>query len=160
MPLEGIPVLENTQATQTIIQQIAGDVSNKQDHSANLDAWSLLATSSKQDAVISRVAHEDVPAFRAITSTGYLADSTNIAHLSKFIGVSLAHILISTSGDVALGGIVTNPAWTFNIGDRIFLGGAGVLQNTVPIGAVFVLKLGQAITTTSIELKPEINILL
>ena len=76
MPLEDIPVLENAQATQTIIQQIAGDVSNKQDHSANLDAWSLLATSSKQDASETK----DVSSVYAIEDTDYAINCIGTAN--------------------------------------------------------------------------------
>jgi len=83
----------------------------------------------------------------------------NAAATCKIIGIASAAIASSAAGVVYLLGEVTNGSWSWTIGVIIFLSAAtgGALTETPPSGGgQFVVRIGLAISTTKIILKPEL----
>lgn len=108
--------------------------------------------------VVSITAAEDIPAYSAVTSTGRRADSSNTGHYGKVIGIVPLAISSGFSGIVAESGEVTNPAWTWTVGEILFLNGTDV-ANTSPVSG-FNQYLGTAKNSTTMVVKLDDPILL
>lgn len=104
------------------------------------------------DTTIEVVAQENILAFQPVTANGYVADSNTDAHRNKVIGLAKANINTGFSGNVETDAEVTNPAWTWNVGDIIFINGAGVLSTTAP-DAGWCQIIGIAVASDSISLE-------
>ncbi len=109
-------------------------------------------------ASASIVATENIPAFVAVTTSGKIADSGNLAHLGKVVGITTAAIVSGFSGSVQFIGELNNPAWTWTAGDSIFPNGVG-LSSTAPSSG-WVKKLGTAKNPTTVIIELEESILL
>ncbi len=103
-------------------------------------------------------ATENIPAFVAVTTSGKIANSSNLAHLGKVVGISVAAIASGFSGAVQLIGELTNPAWAWTSGDSIFVNGAGLSASAPATG--WIKKLGTAKTPTTVIIELEESILL
>lgn len=100
---------------------------------------------------VSLSAFENLPAFSPVTSTGFIASSSNLAHLGKVIGINPATILNGFSGQVTVSGEVNNPGWTWISGQNIFLNG-GTLS-TVPPFSGFSQKIAVAKNSTTVVIE-------
>lgn len=90
------------------------------------------------------VATEDIATFKVVTSTGKNADSANLAHLGRVIGISKVPIPNGFAGAVAQTGELTNAGWTWSgPGVVLFLNGTAISE-TAP-GTGFVQKVGVAV---------------
>ncbi len=78
-------------------------------------------------------ATEDILAYDLITSDGKKADSGNIAHKDKIIGIALADISNGFSGDVQLFGELENSNWNWSVG-YLFLNGTSISQTAPETG--------------------------
>lgn len=87
-------------------------------------------------------AQEVILAFSPVTVTGREADSANLAHFGKVVGLAVSSTASGFSFPVVVTGEVTNPSWTWVAGNLIFLNGPG-LANTPP-GSGFSQKIGMA----------------
>lgn len=88
------------------------------------------------------VATADILAFQLVTVNGEVADSNNLAHRNKVLGMSTTNTLNGFTGNAVTYGEVTNPAWTWNVGDIIFLDGTNLLTN--PPNTGWVQEIGKA----------------
>lgn len=107
------------------------------------------------------VAVENITAFAPVTSGGQVADSNNILHYGKYLGLAIAGINSSFSGLIQSFGVLTNSGWSWISGDKIYIVGK-ILTNVPPTGAnsKWSLCIGTAITATEILLDSEDIILL
>lgn len=104
------------------------------------------------------VATENIPAFVAVTTSGKIADSGNLAHLGKVVGISTAAIANGFSGDVQFIGEMVNALWAWTAGDSIFVNGAGLSSIAPSTG--WSKKMGTAKNATTIIIEMEDTVLL
>src|SRR5947208_8144271 len=77
-------------------------------------------------AAITVVASADIPAFSVITINGQRADSSNLAHITKVMGITKAAVLTGFPVEVATEGEIENVSWTWNVGDVLYLNGTAL----------------------------------
>jgi hypothetical protein len=106
--------------------------------------------------VVSVVAQENLVKYDVVTGDGKKADSGNLLHRNKLVGLATQNILSGFSGEVQCGGSLQNPAWTWTTGDRIYLNGT-TLSTTAPDSG-FLTQVGVAVgsDTINIEIQPSI----
>jgi hypothetical protein len=108
--------------------------------------------------IVTVVASEDLGGFVAVTSGGNLANSANIAHRGRLIGVTLGAIAADSSGAVAKEGRVENPAWSWSTDDILYLNGTSL--STVAPSTGFSQVIGVALNATTIIVRLGVPILL
>ena len=95
------------------------------------------------------LAVDSLPAFKAATSNGKRADSANLAHLQKVIGLVLEDVSPGFKGAIAQDGdSVINSLWTWTRGDVIFLNGMNL--STIAPGTGFIQRIGTATAADSV----------
>lgn len=97
------------------------------------------------------VATEAIPSFSVATSDGKQANSANIAHVDKVVGIAKVAISSGFSGSIVGEGEIKNDSWSWSIGDVLFLNGVAV--STVAPSTGFRVILGQAIASDTIYVK-------
>jgi hypothetical protein len=102
------------------------------------------------------VANDNISAFQVVTSNGKIANSSNVAHKNKIIGISLTDVLIGFSGTAIGFGIIQNSAWTWTIGDKIFLNGTSLSITAPATGFSLLIATAIAIDTLDIIMQPSI----
>ncbi len=100
--------------------------------------------------IVQVIASVDIPAFSAVNSDGTICDTSIVGKRNWFVGLSTASALTGFNVTIQQVGIISNSAWSWNIGDVIFLNGT-TISNT-PAVTGFVQKIGKAITPTKIEI--------
>lgn len=100
------------------------------------------APTEASDEVESIVVTENTPAFVAVTALGDRADSANVAHFGKVIGLTVESISGGFSGRIELSGFVMNDAWTWTAGAEVYLNGTGLSMTAPSTG--FVQQIGIA----------------
>lgn len=97
-----------------------------------------------------------VSAYKVVTSTGYQADSNNLAHRDKVIGFTFESVGSGFSTKIKTSGEISNPSWSFNAGDIIFLNGTDISTSAPSTG--FSQELGSFINSNTliINIKPSI----
>jgi hypothetical protein len=103
------------------------------------------STAAVLKRVISDVA---LTAFTVVTIAGVPASSNNLAHVNKIAGVLTTSVPEGYEVDAVAEGEVTNPSWTWDAGMVLYLNGTTISQTPPTTG--FVVKIGQALTTTMI----------
>jgi len=95
--------------------------------------------------VISYTAGAPLSGHRAVVmqddGTINYADNTNPSHAFRVIGITTGAIASDVAGDVRIFGRITEPSWSWAIGDPVYLSTAGMLTQTPP-AAGFLLKIG------------------
>ncbi len=109
-------------------------------------------------AAITLVAADTIPAFSTVTSGGRLGNSSNLAHFGKIVGPNAIAGVIGFPVDVQQIGELTNPAWTWSIGDVIFLN--GTVLSKVPPSTGFSQFIGVARSATIIVVELGVPVLL
>lgn len=90
------------------------------------------------------LATEDIAAYKVVTSTGKNADSSNLAHIGRVVGISKAQFLNGFTGPVAQSGELTNVGWTWSgPGVLLYLNGTAISETAPSTG--FVQKVGVAV---------------
>jgi hypothetical protein len=87
---------------------------------------------------------ETVPGFAVVAS------ADNAAHVLRVAGVSIGAAADGTPLEVRKQRTLTHGGWTFTAGQPVYLGLAGALVQTVPVGALFIQVVGVALTSTSL----------
>jgi len=93
-------------------------------------------------------ATENLPAFAVILATGVVANSSNVTHQGRVIGITLEAILSGAVGPFISEGAVENSAWAWMPGDRLFLNGTSI--STTPPVTGFSQQVATAETPTTI----------
>lgn len=102
------------------------------------------------------LATEFIPAFSLATANGKVADSNNIAHFNKVIGITLVDVNNGAIGYATVDGEVTSIAWAWSPGSKLFLNGATISLSPPSSGFsqmvavarnanIIVMKLGEAV---------------
>jgi hypothetical protein len=108
--------------------------------------------------VVTVVANEDISKYDPVTGNGQIADSTNLAHRNKIIGLADENISNGFSGQVRTGGKITNLSWDWVAGDRIFLNGSTL--STIAPSTGFSVQIGVAAASDTINIEVQPSILL
>lgn len=108
--------------------------------------------------VVSVTASTNIPAFSAITSAGDRADSSNILHFGKIIGITKTIVFSGFIVEICQIGELENLNWAWITGQEIFLNGNS-LSSVSPISG-FVQRLGIAKNSTTIIVELESPVLL
>lgn len=98
--------------------------------------------------LISIVAFENIPEFSVVTSTGRNADSSNLSHLNRVVGISTSAIDSGFSGQIREIGEIQNVGWSWIMGDVIYLNGTSL--STIAPGSGFSQLIGTAKNSTTI----------
>jgi len=88
------------------------------------------------------VASESFPAFSAVTTFGTRANSSNLAHYGKVIGLNAQAAVNGFVVDLQQFRELTNGLWAWSIGDVIFINGTSLSK--VPPASGFVQQVGIA----------------
>lgn len=107
---------------------------------------------------VNLLATETLPAFVVVTATGARADSSNLAHMRRVLGITRAAIANGFVGSVASDGEVVNPAWAWNRGDVLYLNGTDLSTTPAASGFLQRIAVAQASTIVTMELEPSILI--
>jgi hypothetical protein len=89
----------------------------------------------------------------------YYADCTNLAHLNRVLGVTTGAAEPNAPAIVRAFGIMTEPAWNWDLSKFIYLGTNGLLTQAPPPTG-FLLELGWPVNPTSMMVQIELPILL
>lgn len=98
---------------------------------------------------------------RAIRVSGglaHVADGTNAAHAGRCIGISTGAAVQGDDVTVQTAGAITEPGWTWTDGP-VFVGADGILMQSLA-GLAFVQQIGVATSATSIDINPQLPILI
>lgn len=91
---------------------------------------------------------QDVLAFLPITANGQIADSSNLAHRLKVIGISTAAALTGFNIVVQFQGLIINPTWSWTAGQKIYINNAGLSSASPSAG--WSMSIGRAMGATKI----------
>lgn len=114
------------------------------------DWLASLAATDAHNLLAEVVATGDIAAFDPVVSLGVTADSSNLAHRGKLLGIAQAAIASGFSGNLTTAGVITNPAWSWNVGAVIYLS-MSTLSEIAPIVGAFSQQVGVAISATQID---------
>lgn len=103
-------------------------------------------------------ATEDIPAFSLATAHGKLADSNNVLHFGKVIGMVVEDVLTGFVGSATVDGEVTNPLWAWAPGNKFYLN--GTIISLTPASVGFSQMVAVARNAQTIIMKMELPILL
>ena len=78
----------------------------------------------------------------------YYADQSNLTHFNRVLGITTGAAVQNDPASVRVGGIMTEPSWTWDLDKFIYLGVNGLLTQTPP-GTGFLLEMGWPINPTS-----------
>lgn len=71
-------------------------------------------------------ATEPIPAFSLATANGEVANSANLSHFNKVIGMVIEDVADGEIGFATVDGEVTNNAWAWSPGSKLFLNGTTI----------------------------------
>lgn len=102
------------------------------------------------------LATEDIPAFSLATAHGKIADSNNLLHFNKVIGMTIIDIANGAIGYATVDGEITNLSWAWSPGSKFFLNGTTISLTAPSSGFsqmvaiarnpnIIIMKLGEAI---------------
>lgn len=104
------------------------------------------------------IATEIISKFDVVTADGKVANSSLYNQRNKIIGISITDTNIGFAGQAIGYGEIQNSAWTWLIGDKIFLNGTAL--STTPASSGFSVLIGVAIKTDTIKIEIQPSILL
>ena len=104
------------------------------------------------------VASATILKYDFVNADGTKADSAVITKRGWLIGMASANIAIGFSGPLLWAGEVSNPAWTWVVGNILYLNGSSL--STVPPSSGFIQRVAVAKTETIIELDFSVGVLL
>lgn len=102
------------------------------------------------------VATENITAFDVVTSDGRVGNSGDVTQQDTVIGIAIADCLIGAPGKVVAFGEITNPAWTWTVGDVIFLNGTSLSTTPPSVGYSQEIGTATATDTINVDLGPAI----
>jgi hypothetical protein len=108
--------------------------------------------------IVPVTAIDTIVKYNLVTTDGLNADSSNVSHFGKLLGLALVNIAPTFVGRVQVYGLLINALWSWSVGDNIFLNGT-ILSNTPPTTG-FLVQIGYADTPTKIIITMENRILL
>ncbi len=107
---------------------------------------------------IDYIATAIITSYDVVTSSGSVGDSAITSQRGKVIGIATANIAIGFPGQAVGFGEIQNVAWSWTIGDKIFLNGTSL--STVAPTTGFIQIIGVATASDTIDVKIGQSILL
>jgi len=123
-----------------------------------LDGIEPMGTSSGGLETIDVVAAEDLPAFTMVTVNGNIADSSNVTHYGKVVGITLASVVSGSLAGLIDDEEVTNLSWSWVAGQKLFLNGTAL--SITPPSSGFCQMVAVARNNNTIIMRIEVPILL
>lgn len=104
---------------------------------------------------------ENIEGFQPVIASGYAADSNNLSHRQRVVGIAVNAISSNFSGLVQYSGELANPLWNFQKGDPIFIN-QKQLSNVAPTdqNSVWYQRVGTAIRPDTILIELQDSVLL
>lgn len=99
-----------------------------------------LAGESAKKIFVDVVAAENLSKYDVVTVDGYKADSSNLGHINKVLGIIINDTVVGVLGQVQILGEIINTDWTWS-GSLLFLNGTSI-QSTPPTSG-FLKIIGQ-----------------
>lgn len=142
----------------------------------NPNKWALTKTVSKQigteqgffdwirehnppgSLVTNFIAQEAITAYKVVTANGFQANSLNLLHRGKIIGIAISSVANGFGGTTVAIGEITNPAWVWVIGDIIYLNGTSL--STTPPSTGFIQPIGVVTASNRIDVQLKQSVLL
>lgn len=115
------------------------------------------------DAIVTQTAEAgaNLSALRAIrvaNGLAYVCDGTDSSHAGRCIGINTGAALLGDDVTIQTAGLLTEPTWTLADGP-VFVGANGTLTQSL-VGLAFVHQIGIATSPTSIDINPQLPILI
>jgi hypothetical protein len=112
---------------------------------------------------LTRVANDDLGGHRAVISnedgTIDYADSSNLNHLGKVLGVSVQSVLEGESVNVIRGGLLEFEGWSWDVNLPVYLAQNGLLtQNPVSAGFSQIVGFAESPTGLFVNLREPIQL--
>ncbi len=89
----------------------------------------------------------------------YYADSANLTHFNRVLGVTTGAVILDARASVRIGGPMTEPTWNWDLRKFLYLGSNGLLTQTPP-AAGFLLQIGWPISPSCIMIEIQMPLLL
>ncbi|CAN5462910.1 hypothetical protein BH20VER3_BH20VER3_00960 [soil metagenome] len=102
------------------------------------------------------VADGDVDVFQLVTVTGEPADSENLSHRGRVLGVALEATLDGFAGRAAIDGEIVNPAWSWSPGQKVWLNGTALSASPPITGFSQQVAVAKSATTLVVQLEPPV----
>ena len=102
-------------------------------------------------SAVSYIAQANITIYTVVTSDGFTANSNIISQRNKIIGITNANTLTGFSGTAVGIGTITNPAWTWVIGDKIYLNDTSL--STIAPTTGYIQLIGTATGADTINVK-------
>lgn len=113
---------------------------------------------SASSVLIGYLATEKILEFTVITSLGTQGNSNITSQKNKVIGIAIATTEIGFRGQAVGFGEITNSAWAWTVGDKLFLN--GTIISTVAPSVGYIQIIGTATTASTIDVKISQSLLL
>jgi hypothetical protein len=107
---------------------------------------------------VETILSENINAYSLVTIDGYKANSNNLSHADKILGIMEQTNTTGNYEMVTTMGEVTNTSWSFPILSKVFLNGTNL--STVPPTTGFVKCIGTTKDSNTIVLDQETSIIL
>jgi hypothetical protein len=118
--------------------------------------WPCPPQKARDESIVDLVASENLPQFGVCTVDGKRADSNNVLHFGRVLGVTRAAINIGFSGKVVLEGTLTNPAWNWSPRQKFFLNGTSLSASPPDVGFSQLIAVAETSDTIVVRLGPPI----
>lgn len=102
------------------------------------------------------VAAEDLPALCLVTAGGERADSGNIAHFNRVLGILMTPVLVDNVAVLVVEGEVTDLTWSWTANQKLFLNGTSI--STVPPATGFSQLIGNTRNSHTIFIRLQVPI--
>ncbi len=99
---------------------------------------------------------QNVPAFVMVTVDGFRADSSNLAHRGKVVGMTTVAVNSGFIASLVDDDEVTNPAWAWTSGQKLFLNGTGISPTAPSTGFSQLVAVARNPVIAVIQLGPAI----
>lgn len=110
------------------------------------------------------ISNSDISGHKAVMydSTGQVqvASCLNIQHLNKVIGITTGAVTTGNTATIQGSALIDHSGWAFTANQPVFLGDDGTLVQTLPMGALFSLPIGVAVSATKVSINIQSAIVL
>lgn len=106
-----------------------------------------------EDQVVEYIAQDNIPIYTVVTIDGLRANSSTVGHSPKVLGISRTATAPTFTGEAIVEGEINNPAWTWSVGQNIYLNGTSL--SATPPSTGFSKVIGRALGTTTLLVELE-----
>ncbi len=98
----------------------------------------------------------DIPALSLITVNGQVANSANLAHFNRVVGIVMTTVLFGFIATAVVEGEVTDSSWTWTPSYKLFLNGTTLSATPPGSGFSQLIAITRSAQTIFIRLQPPI----